>query len=91
MRKLALGQKKAHLMEVQVNGGTVAQKVDFAYSMFEKVRPRPALPPDPALCLASCAVDARGFWELGRHSSRRKGCLPPCARAHFRLGLLCPY
>ncbi|KAI8469011.1 MAG: ribosomal protein L3 component of cytosolic 80S ribosome and 60S large subunit [Monoraphidium minutum] len=36
VRKLPLGQKKAHLMEVQVNGGSVAAKVDFAYSMFEK-------------------------------------------------------
>jgi len=36
IRKLHLGQKKAHLMEVQVNGGTTAEKVDFAYSMFEK-------------------------------------------------------
>jgi hypothetical protein len=25
------------MMEVQVNGGSVAAKVDFAYSMFEKV------------------------------------------------------
>ena len=31
-----LKQKKAHLMEIQVNGGTVAQKVDFAHSFFEK-------------------------------------------------------
>lgn len=36
IRKLGFGQKKAHLMEIQVNGGTVAQKVDFAYGMFEK-------------------------------------------------------
>jgi len=36
VRKLPLGQKKAHLMEVQVNGGSIAAKVDFAYSMFEK-------------------------------------------------------
>jgi len=36
IRKLHLGQKKAHLMEIQVNGGTVAEKVDFSYSMFEK-------------------------------------------------------
>ena len=36
VRKLPLGQKKAHLMEVQVNGGDVAAKVDFAYSLFEK-------------------------------------------------------
>jgi ribosomal protein L3 len=40
VRKLPLGQKKAHLMEVQVNGGDVAAKVDFAYSLFEKVRAR---------------------------------------------------
>ncbi|XP_022762764.1 60S ribosomal protein L3-like isoform X2 [Durio zibethinus] len=37
IRKMkGLKQKKAHLMEIQVNGGTVAQKVDFAYSFFEK-------------------------------------------------------
>ncbi|GIL83820.1 hypothetical protein Vretifemale_12556, partial [Volvox reticuliferus] len=36
VKKLGFGQKKAHLIEIQVNGGTVAQKVDFAYSMFEK-------------------------------------------------------
>jgi len=35
IRKLKL-QKKAHIMEIQVNGGTVEQKVDFAYSLFEK-------------------------------------------------------
>jgi len=34
-----LKQKKAHLMEIQVNGGTVAQKVDFAYKYFEKAIP----------------------------------------------------
>ncbi|WVZ02761.1 hypothetical protein V8G54_023567 [Vigna mungo] len=40
IRKLrGLKQKKAHLMEIQVNGGTVAQKVDYAYSFFEKQIP----------------------------------------------------
>ena len=34
-----LKQKKAHLMEIQVNGGTIAQKVDFAYGFFEKQVP----------------------------------------------------
>jgi large subunit ribosomal protein L3e len=34
--KLNLRQKKAHIMEIQVNGGTVAEKVDFAYKLFEK-------------------------------------------------------
>jgi large subunit ribosomal protein L3e len=34
--KLNLRQKKAHLLEVQVNGGDVAAKVDFAKSLFEQ-------------------------------------------------------
>nr|GMD48572.1 60S ribosomal protein L3 [Ipomoea batatas] len=37
IRKMkGLKQKKAHLMEIQVNGGTIAQKVDYAYGFFEK-------------------------------------------------------
>ena len=34
--KLNLRQKRAHLMEVQVNGGTVAEKVEFIRSKFEQ-------------------------------------------------------
>lgn len=34
-----LKQKKAHIMEIQVNGGDVAKKVDFAYGFFEKKVP----------------------------------------------------
>jgi len=37
IRKLKLGQKKAHLMEIQVNGGkTVADKVSWAHGLFER-------------------------------------------------------
>jgi len=36
IRKVGLRQKKAHLMEIQVNGGDVAAKVDYAYGLFEK-------------------------------------------------------
>nr|GME16176.1 60S ribosomal protein L3 [Ipomoea batatas] len=37
IRKMkGLKQKKAHLMEIQVNGGSIAQKVDYAYGFFEK-------------------------------------------------------
>jgi large subunit ribosomal protein L3e len=36
MDKLNLRQKKAHVMEIQVNGGTIAQKVDFARQNFEQ-------------------------------------------------------
>jgi len=39
IRKLKLQQKKAHVLEIQVNGGTTAQKVDFAYGLFEKQVP----------------------------------------------------
>ncbi|KAI7859065.1 60S ribosomal protein L3 [Circinella umbellata] len=34
--KARLGQKKAHIMEVQLNGGSVADKVDYAREHFEK-------------------------------------------------------
>lgn len=36
IRKTGLEQKKAHLMEIQVNGGSIADKVEFAKSHFEK-------------------------------------------------------
>merc|ERR1711894_763376 len=32
-------QKKAHIMEIQVNGGTIAEKVDFTRDLFEKKIP----------------------------------------------------
>jgi len=34
--KLSLRLRKAHIMEIQVNGGTVPQKVDFAVDLLEK-------------------------------------------------------
>jgi len=36
LRLLNLRQKKAHIMEIQVDGGTVEQKVEFSYKLFEK-------------------------------------------------------
>jgi len=36
MNLLNLRQKKNHIMEIQVNGGTIAKKVEFAYNLFEK-------------------------------------------------------
>lgn len=39
MRLLKKRQKKGHIMEIQVNGGTVGQKVDFARNHFEKPIP----------------------------------------------------
>ena len=37
--KVAVGQKKAHVMEIQVNGGKVADKVDFGFKLFEQQVP----------------------------------------------------
>lgn len=31
-----MGQKKAHIKEIQINGGTVAEKIDFCVNMFEQ-------------------------------------------------------
>jgi len=39
IRLIKLRQKKAHLVEIQVNGGDVAAKVKFAYGLFEKQVP----------------------------------------------------
>merc|ERR1712159_265142 len=39
IRKIPMGQKKAHMMEIQINGGSTAEKVDFAVSFFEKTVP----------------------------------------------------
>jgi large subunit ribosomal protein L3e len=36
IRKLNLRQKKAHMMEIQVNGGSTTQKVNFGLNLFEK-------------------------------------------------------
>merc|ERR1711990_1035857 len=36
MKGLSLKQKKAHLIEIQVNGGSIADKVDWCSSNFEK-------------------------------------------------------
>lgn len=36
MKLLNLRQKKNHVFEIQINGGTTEQKVDFGYSLFEK-------------------------------------------------------
>jgi large subunit ribosomal protein L3e len=39
IKKLKLRQKKSHLMEIQVNGGTIEQKVNMGYDLFERKVP----------------------------------------------------
>ncbi|ORX93058.1 60S ribosomal protein L3 [Basidiobolus meristosporus CBS 931.73] len=36
VRKVKIGQKKAHIAEIQLNGGSVSQKVEWAQEHFEK-------------------------------------------------------
>jgi len=43
IRKIGLKAKKAHILEIQVNGGTIDQKVDFAVGLFEKQVPIDAI------------------------------------------------
>jgi len=37
--KIKIGQKKAHIKEIQINGGSTADKVDFVVKMFEQPVP----------------------------------------------------
>jgi large subunit ribosomal protein L3e len=36
MKLMKHREKKAHIMEIQVNGGTIAEKVDWAHAHLEK-------------------------------------------------------
>jgi len=39
IKKVGLRQKKAHMMEIQINGGTIKEKVEFGKSLMEKQVP----------------------------------------------------
>jgi len=39
IRKIGLRQKRAHIMEIQINGGSIADKVQWGYELFEKKVP----------------------------------------------------
>jgi large subunit ribosomal protein L3e len=39
VKKLGLRQKRAHVIEIQINGGSVAEKVDFGVKLFEQSVP----------------------------------------------------
>eukprot|EP01053_Blabericola_migrator_P000861 Blabericola_migrator_1__860@NODE_120_length_13560_cov_140_919884_g26_i1_p6_GENE_NODE_120_length_13560_cov_140_919884_g26_i1NODE_120_length_13560_cov_140_919884_g26_i1_p6_ORF_typecomplete_len348_score68_19Ribosomal_L3/PF00297_22/1_2e37DUF4545/PF15078_6/0_056_NODE_120_length_13560_cov_140_919884_g26_i153796422 len=39
VRMTPIGQKRAHIMEIQINGGSIAEKIDFAVSLFEQPVP----------------------------------------------------
>jgi len=39
IRKVRLRQKKAHIMEIQINGGTIKEKVEYGRALFERKVP----------------------------------------------------
>ena len=39
MKLIKLHQKKAHIMEIQINGGSISEKVDWAKEHLEKQIP----------------------------------------------------
>jgi len=72
VRKIKLGQKKAHVMEVQVNGGTVAQKVDFAVNLFEKQVPIDAVFNESDMVDVIAVTKGHGFEGVTKRWGTRK-------------------
>lgn len=68
----ALSIKKAHVMEIQVNGGTTAQKVDFAVGLFEKQIPVDALFADSDNVDLISVTKGHGFEGVTRRWGVRK-------------------
>ena len=59
--KVKTGSKKAHVMEIQVNGGDTAAKVDFAKGLFEQEVPVSSVFAEGE-CIDTCgATKGRGF------------------------------
>jgi len=59
--KAKIGQKKAHVKEIQINGGTVAQKVDFVTNLFEQeVKVSDVIAKDEMIDIIGCSR-GRGF------------------------------
>eukprot|EP01116_Phalansterium_solitarium_P003397 TRINITY_DN14216_c0_g1_i1.p2 TRINITY_DN14216_c0_g1~~TRINITY_DN14216_c0_g1_i1.p2 ORF type:complete len:387 (+),score=134.35 TRINITY_DN14216_c0_g1_i1:1304-2464(+) len=61
IKKVKIGQKKAHLMEIQVNGGSIEQKVDFAVSLFEKQVPVTAIFTEDEMIDTIAVTKGHGF------------------------------
>jgi len=61
IRKLNLRQKKAHVLEIQVNGGSVADKVKYGYGLFEKKVPVKAVFEQDEMIDLIGATKGKGF------------------------------
>jgi len=71
VRKLKL-QKKAHIAEIQVNGGTISQKVDFAYNLFEKPVPVDGVFEESAMIDVIGVTKGHGFEGVTKRWGTRK-------------------
>jgi len=60
-RLIKLRQKKAHVLEIQVNGGNAVEKVDFAKSLLEKKVPVDAVFAQDELIDTLAATKGKGF------------------------------
>jgi large subunit ribosomal protein L3e len=61
VKKVNIGTKRAHVAEIQINGGTAAQKVDFAVDLFEKPVPVDAVFSESEM-IDTCGVNkGKGF------------------------------
>jgi len=61
IRKINLRQKKAHILEIQVNGGNLAEKVDYAHGLFEKKVPVKAVFEQDEMVDAIGVTKGKGF------------------------------
>jgi len=61
IRKLKLRQKKAHIMEVQINGGTVPEKVEFGRNLFEKKIPIDTVFAENEMCDVIGVTKGKGY------------------------------
>uniref|UniRef100_A0A915D1W7 60S ribosomal protein L3 n=1 Tax=Ditylenchus dipsaci TaxID=166011 RepID=A0A915D1W7_9BILA len=64
MKLMKHRNKKAHIMEIQVNGGTIAQKVDWAKEHFEKQIPVESIFAQDEMIDCIGVTKGKGFKEL---------------------------
>jgi large subunit ribosomal protein L3e len=61
IRKIKLRAKKAHMMEIQINGGSVADKVAYGYGLFEKQVPVDTVFADNEMCDVIGVTKGKGY------------------------------
>jgi len=72
IRKTPLVSKRAHLLEIQVNGGTIAEKVDFAVSLFEKPVPIDAIFQESEMIDVIGVTKGKGFEGVTKRWGTKK-------------------